>query len=88
MSREARRLTDLVSQFDAPAKKAEPKSRSKLVANPEHGEKGDFVRCTITLPPEVYKILNDEAGRRKMAKEKNSQISAIIREAVVAMLSR
>lgn len=87
MSREARRLTDLVSQFDAP-KKPETKSKGKLVANPEHGEKGDFVRCTITLPPEVYKILNDEAGRRKMAKEKNSQISAIIREAVVAMLSR
>lgn len=89
MSREARRLTDLVSQMDAPAKKAETRPRApKLIANPEHGEKGDFVKVTITLPPAVYEILAKEATRRKTAKEKNSQMSAIIREAVVAMLSR
>ena len=87
MTREARRLTDLVTQFDAP-KKAEPKTRAKLVANPEHGEKGDFVKVTITLPPGVYEILAKEATRRKTSKEKNSQMSAIIREAVVEKLSR
>lgn len=64
------------------------RSRSKLVANPEHGEKGDFVKCTITLPPGVYEILLKEATRRKLAKEKNAQISAIVREAVVEKLSR
>ena len=70
------------------ARDVQARSRSKLVANPPHGAKGDFVRCTITLPPEVYKILNDEAGRRKIAKEPNPQISAIIREAVVEKLGR
>lgn len=89
MTREARRLTDLVTQFEAPPKKAETRGRAaKLVANPEHGEKGDFVKVTITLPPAVYEILAREATRRKTSKEKNSQMSAIIREALVEKLSR
>ena len=89
MTKESRRLTDLVSQMETPAKKVEPKSKaSTLVANPAHGEKGDFRKVTITLPPDVLGLLVDEAARRKKAGEKDAQISALIREAVVAMLSR
>lgn len=62
-----------------------PRKR-KLVANPPHGEKGGFVKVTVTLPPDVYLLLNSEAGRRKAAKEENPHLSAIIREAVVDYL--
>ncbi|MFC1491764.1 hypothetical protein ACFLQ0_04160 [Nitrospinota bacterium] len=36
---------------------------------------------TVTLPPKVYELIMGEATRRKMAKEKNPQLSAILREA-------
>ena len=66
-----------------------PKSSRKgggVVANPPHGEKGDFIKVTITLPPEVYGLLAEEAARRKMGKEKNAQVSAILREAALLYL--
>jgi len=56
-------------------------------ANPPHGEKGDFVKVTVTLPPAVYELIAQEATRRKMAKEPNPLISAVIREAVTAYLT-
>ena len=41
---------------------------------------------TVTLPPEVYGLIAQEAMRRKMAKERDPLISAIVREAIVAYL--
>ena len=34
------------------------------------------------MPPEVYELIMGEVTRRKVAKEPNPQISAVIREAV------
>ena len=61
--------------------------RGQIDPNPPHGEKGDFVKVTVTLPPKVYELIMGEATRRKMAKEKNPGISAILREAAVKYLS-
>ncbi len=58
----------------------------KLEANPSHGEKGGFIKLTITMPPAVYELIAKEAARRKMAKERDPNISAIIREASVQYL--
>jgi hypothetical protein len=55
-------------------------------AHAPHGEKGDFIKVTATLSPEVYRLLADEMVRRKLAKEPNAQLSAILREAVVKYL--
>ena len=55
-------------------------------AHAPHGEKGDFIKVTATLSPEVYRLLADEMVRRKLAKEPNAQLSAILREAVVQYL--
>ena len=55
-------------------------------ANPPHGQKSDFVRTTITLPPAVYELIANEATRRKLSHLPNPVVSAIIREAVVAYL--
>ena len=41
-----------------------------------------FRRLTVLLPPNVYERLIRESARRKIAKEPNRQISAILREAV------
>jgi hypothetical protein len=56
-------------------------------ANAPHGERGDFLKVTATLSPEVYKLVSDEMQRRKLAREPNAQMSAILREAVRAYLT-
>lgn len=91
---EQSRLKELSKKLKAesaepkPAPQAAETAAQRVEANAPHGEKGDHVKVTVTLPPEVYKIIADEASRRKMAKEKNAQLSAVIREAVVAYLSK
>jgi transcriptional regulator of met regulon len=57
-------------------------------ANPAHGEKRDFRKITVTLPPGAYNQLIQESARRKMAKEPNQLLSALLREAVMEYLKR
>lgn len=51
-----------------------------------HGERGEFRKVTVTLPPNVYALLVKESGRRKIAREDNHMLAAIVREAVEAYL--
>jgi hypothetical protein len=69
------------------AGKPRPGKAVALEANLPHGEKGDFIKVTVTLPPEVYQLIMAEAVKRKMQKKRNPQLSAILREAAVAYLS-
>ena len=62
------RLTNLNKRLSEKLKSA--KDGGILEANPAHGQKGDFVKVTVTLPPKVYEMIMGEATRRKMAKEK------------------
>jgi hypothetical protein len=82
------RLTQLAAQLaEAPAAEADARQTPPgLDANPPHGQKRDFVKVTITLPPVVYTLLAREATRRKLAKARDPLLSAIVREAVVAYL--
>ncbi len=81
------RLTHLAARL-AEAAPAPPlaAARASLEANPPHGRRGEFVKVTVTLPPEIYGLIAQEAMRRKMAKERDPLISAIVREAIVAYL--
>lgn len=79
------RLTALAGKLGA--KPTTKKASGEVVANPPHGEKGDFIKLTVTLPPEVYELIMGEVTRRKMAKERNPQISAVLREAVIKYLA-
>jgi hypothetical protein len=54
--------------------------------NPPHGEKGNFRKVTITLPPGAYEKLIHESARRKIAGEPNQLLSALLREAVTHYL--
>jgi len=58
------------------------KDAKKIVPNPERGQRGDFGKLTITMPPEMIDALEDVRRQRKKAKEKNSDMSSLIREAV------
>lgn len=79
------RLTHLAARL---AEAAPPlaAAQASLEANPPHGARGEFVKVTVTLPPEIYGLIAQEAMRRKMAKERDPLISAIVREAIVAYL--
>jgi hypothetical protein len=72
---------------NAGRRKATINPPAPIEAHAPHGEKGDFIKVTATLSPEVYRLLADEMVRRKLAKEPNAQLSAILREAVVQYLS-
>jgi transcriptional regulator of met regulon len=83
------RITDLASRLNVTTvteKPTEAPVSTELVANKPHGEKSDYIKITVTLPPEVYKLISDEVARRKMNKLPNPQLSAVIREAVIAAL--
>ncbi len=57
-----------------------------LALDPPHGQKGEFVKVTATLAPESYQLIMQEVVRRRMRKEKNGNLSAVIREAIAAYL--
>jgi transcriptional regulator of met regulon len=80
------RLSQAASKLSGKPKRTAGTPKRSLIANAPHGEKGDYVKVTVTLPPEVYELLATEATRRKVHKEANPQLSAVIREAVVAFL--
>ena len=44
------------------------------------GDRGDFRKVTVTLPPGVYDALVQESARRKSAGDPNHLLSAIARE--------
>ena len=59
-----------------------------LEANPPRGEKGDFRKVSITIPPEAYEKLVKESARRKIAGAPNRLLSALVREALTQYLDR
>jgi transcriptional regulator of met regulon len=92
MSKETQRLRSLAGPLSESGISEKRKGVSPIAvpmdANAPHGERGDFLKVTATLSPEVYKLVSDEVQRRKLAREPNAQMSAILREAVLAYLGR
>ena len=94
MKKEKTRLADLASKLRSSEERISGIGETdigKMVGvdpNPPHGEKGDFRKLTITLPPEAYELLVQESARRKIAKQPHHLMSAIIREAVMGYLGK
>jgi hypothetical protein len=89
-TKEANRLKALarLSEKRIPESRQSAPTAGSIEVHRPHGEKGDFLKVTATLSPEVYKLISDEMQRRKLAREPNAQLSAILREAVVAYLGQ
>lgn len=64
------------------------KKPKKIIPNPERGNRGDFEKLTITMPPDMVEALELIRRQRKRAKEKDTDISSLIREAVVYWLEK
>jgi len=76
------RLASLAAKM-APAVPKEAPAHTAGTAPAKHGEKGDYVKVTVTLPPHVYELIMAEVTRRKLAKESEPAISAVLRDAVL-----
>lgn len=55
-----------------------------MKANPKRGERSDFKRICITMSPEMIKSLK----LFSLTKDKDSDISSIVREAIVQFLNK
>jgi hypothetical protein len=94
MKKEKSRLANLASRLRSSEERISEISQpsfgniASVNPNPPHGEKGDFRKLTITLPPEAYELLVQESARRKIAKDRNHLLSSIIREAVMEYLGK
>lgn len=56
-------------------------------ANPVRGDRGDFLRLTVTMSPQLMEGLELERLRRKKQGLKNNDISSLIRHAVAKFLN-
>lgn len=81
-----KRPTDLAGRISENRKSVKRAGANGKELHPPHGEKGGFIKVTATLAPETYKAIMQEVVRRRMEKEKNGNLSAVIREAVAAYL--
>ena len=59
----------------------------KIDPNPPRGERGNFFKMTLTLPPEMVGALRDLGLRRRVEGQKDTSLSALIREAVAELLA-
>ena len=50
--------------------------------HPAQGERGAFLKVTVTMDPDDFEAINAEMVRRKRAKERGAQLSGCIREAI------
>ncbi len=56
--------------------------------HPPYGEKGNFRKLTVTLPPELFAQVVEESTRRKVVGEGAAEISAVIREALALFFDK
>lgn len=71
------------SGFDKKARLLKPKSKQI-----PRGERGDFLKTTLTLPAEMLAELRALGMRRKAAKMKDTDTSALVREALTDFLNK
>ena len=57
-------------------------------ANPIRGERGDFLKVTITLPPDMLADLNRLGIERKLDGMRDTDVSSLIREALTTFLEQ
>lgn len=52
----------------------------------ERGERGHFLKVTVTLPPETFSDLKKLGIERKLSGEKDTDVSSLIRESLNSFL--
>ena len=66
--------------------KGHPPMPKTPAPKPSPAGRGDFLKITATVSPEVFRLVSNEVQRRKLAKEPGAQASAVLRECVLGWL--
>jgi metal-responsive CopG/Arc/MetJ family transcriptional regulator len=61
---------------------------NKTIEHPPRGERSDFLKITITIPGDLLMELKTLGTQRRVDGEKDSDTSALIREAIKDYLNR
>lgn len=83
------RLSSLSSELAR--EDAHPKNDSAkktIEANPERGQRSDFVKVTMTISPELLHQVKLLGLKRKARGEKDTDFSSLVREALADLLAR
>ena len=92
-------LSQMQKQIDPPKEKAEKKTKrspahkkeeekGNLEAHVPRGERADFLKITLTIPPDLLTELRALGMKRKAEKMKNTDTSTLSREAVIDFLNK
>lgn len=90
-------LSQMHKQLDEvkekPEKKAKPSAHKKevkasITPHIPRGERADFLKITLTIPAEMLTELRSLGMRRKADKQKDTDTSALIREALADFLNK
>ena len=71
-----------------PDQKKEEESKPPLKAHVPRGERADFLKITLTIPADLLTELRALGMKRKARKDKDTDTSALIREAVTDFLNK
>ena len=78
-----KQLHKQLGQSDKPAKAAQKTSGE---ASPPRGDRGDFLKITITLPPETLQTLRDIGMARRCEGRRDTDVSSLIRESLATFI--
>lgn len=67
---------------------AKTPAKETLTVNPARGERGGFLKTTVTLPADMLFQLRTIGLRRRAAGEKDTGVSEMVRDAVAAYLQQ
>lgn len=81
MAKKPSLMASLKRDLDKAEKKSSTKTREKDL-HPIRGERGDFLKLTITMPPELVLKLKKHGAERRILGEKDCDTSSLIRSAV------
>jgi len=74
------------SKLEMKAEK-KPRTTKKINgANPIRGKRGDFLKVTITLPPDILANLKRLGIERKLQGMRDTDVSSLIRESLTSFL--
>lgn len=73
-------------KLDAKLETKRPKTDSSV--NPIRGERGDFLKVTITLPPDLLADLKRLGIERKLKGMKDTDVSSLIRESLRELIHK
>jgi hypothetical protein len=72
----------------SPAQKRDEEAKPLLDSNIPRGERADFLKITLTIPADLLTELRALGMKRKANKMKDTDTSALIREALVDFLNK